>query len=58
MLLQTEQTQIRQLLQDLPDQGLLCLLLKYDVSDPTLVELTNNFFAPCTNMEVNLYNNS
>ena len=25
-LLQTEQTQIRQLLQELPDQGLLCLL--------------------------------
>ena len=53
MLLQTEQTQIRQLLQELHDQGLPCLLLKYDVSDPTLVELINNFFALCTNMKVN-----
>ena len=28
MLLQTEQAQIRQLLQELPDQGLLCLLME------------------------------
>ena len=28
MLLQTEQIQIRQLLQELPDQGLLCLLME------------------------------
>ena len=27
-VLQTEQTQIRQLLKELPDQGLLCLLMK------------------------------
>ena len=27
-LLQTEQTQIRQLLQELPDQSLLCLLME------------------------------
>ena len=49
-LLQTEQTQIRQLLSD---QGNLCLLLKYDTSDPTQVNLTNK-----TNMKVYLYNYS
>ena len=26
----------------LPDQGLLCLLLKYEISDPTLADLTNH----------------
>ena len=34
MYLQTEQTHIRLLLQELPGQGLLFLLLKYDISDP------------------------
>ena len=58
MLLQKEQTQIRQLLLELPDQGLLCLLLKYDISDPTQVVLTSNFFVLCTNMNVYLYNYS
>ena len=43
MLLQTEQT-----------QGLLGLLLKYDISDPTQLDLTNNFFILCTNMKVYL----
>ena len=33
MHLQTEKNQIRQLLQELPDLDLLCLLLKYDTSD-------------------------
>ena len=28
MLLQTEQTRIRQLIQELPDHGLLCLLME------------------------------
>ena len=40
-LLQTEQIQIRQLLKELPDQGLLCLLWKYDA----LVNLTKKFFV-------------
>ena len=43
--MQTEQTQIRQLLQELPDQGLLCLLMECDISCPTLVDLTSNFFV-------------
>ena len=42
----------------LPDQGLLCLLLKYDISDPTELNLTNNFFVLCTDMKVYLYNYS
>ena len=45
-LLQTERTQIRQLLLELSDQGLLC----------TLVDLTSNFFVLYTNMKVFLYN--
>ena len=45
MLLQTEQNQIRQLLLELPDQGLLCMI-RYD---PTLVELTSNFYVLCAN---------
>ena len=49
-LLQTEQTQIRQL----PDQGLLSLI-KYD---PTLVDLTSNFFVICTNVKDYLHNYS
>ena len=39
----------------LPDQGLFCLLLEiqmYDLSDPTLVDLTSNFSVLCTNMKV------
>ena len=31
-------------------------LWKYDISDPTLVGHTSNFFVLCTNMEVYLYN--
>ena len=33
-------------------------LWKYDISDPTLVDLTGYFFVPCTNMKVYLYNYS
>ena len=50
MLLQTEQTQIRQLLLELPDQG---LLFAYGIiSDPTPVDLIDNFFVLCTNIKV------
>ena len=31
-------------------------LWKYDISDPTLVDVTNNCFVLCTNMKVYLYN--
>ena len=41
-----------------PDQGLLCLLLKYDISDPTQLDLINKFCVLCTNMKVYLYNYS
>ena len=45
--------------QELPDQDLLCLLMgmrfKYD---PTLVDLTSNFFVLSTNMKVYFYNYS
>ena len=34
------------------------LLLKYDIADPTQLDLTNDFFALCTNMKVYLYNYS
>ena len=46
--LQTEQTQIRQLLQELPDQGLLCLLMAIclHVYDSMLVYLARHFFYP------------
>ena len=47
-LLQTEQTQIRQLLLVLSDQGLLCLWKNMIRYDPTIVDLTSNF-VPCTN---------
>ena len=50
MHLQTEQTQIRQLFS--------ACLWRYDTSDPTLVDLTNNFFVLCTKMKVELYNYS
>ena len=57
--LQTEQTKIRQLLQELPDQGLLCLHMeKYDISDHTLVDVTSNSVVLCINMKVCLYNYS
>ena len=44
-----------------PDKAALirvyCVCLwKYDISDPTLVDLTSNFFVPFTNMKVYLYN--
>ena len=57
-LFQTEQIQIRQLLLELPDQRLLCLLMKIWLPDPTLVDLISNFFVLCTNMKVYLYNYS
>ena len=41
---------------ELPDQGLLCLLMDLIRYDPTLVDLTSNFFVLCTNMKVYLYN--
>ena len=44
-------------LQELPDQGLLCIW-KYNISDPTLVDLTSNFFVLCTITNVYLYNYS
>ena len=44
--------------EELPNQGLLCLLRKYDISDPTLVDLTSNFFVLCTNMKIYLYDYS
>ena len=31
---------------------------KYNLSDPTLVDLASNFFVLCTNMKVYLYNHS
>ena len=31
-------------------------LWQYDISDPTIVDLTSNFFVLCTNMNVYLYN--
>ena len=45
MFVQTVQTQIRQLLQELPDLDLLCLW-KYDRSDPILVDMTSIFSSP------------
>ena len=54
MLLQTEQTQIRQLLLELPDQGPVDL----HISVGTLVNLTSNFFVLCTNLKDYLYNYS
>ena len=38
--------------------SLFAIEIKYDISDPTLVDLTNNFFVLCTNMKVHLYNYS
>ena len=49
-LLQKEQTQIRQLLQELPDQS--TPFAYGNISDRVLVDLTNNFFVLCTNMKV------
>ena len=49
MLLKTERSQIRH---ELPDQGLLCLLVKYDIFNPTQVDLASNFFVLLTNMNV------
>ena len=42
----------------LPDQALICFLLKYDTSDPTLLNLTDNLFVLCSKMKVYLYNYS
>ena len=39
---------------NLPDH----MLVTYDISDPTQLNLTNNFFVICTNMNVYLYNYS
>ena len=52
MLLQTEQTQTRQLLQELPDQVYSVCFWNCDISDPTLVDLTSNFFVLCTKVKV------
>ena len=41
MLLQKEQTQIRQLLQELPDQGLLCLLI--DISEDSISRIVTTW---------------
>ena len=41
MLLQAEKTRIRHSV----------CLWKYDISDPTLVDLTSNFFGLCTNVK-------
>ena len=53
-LLQTEQTQIRQLLQG---STLFAYgnMIRYDL---TLVDLTSNFIVLCTNVNVYLYNYS
>ena len=52
-LLQTEVTQIRLLLLELSDEGLLCLIKwKYDISVTNTSDVTSNFFVPCTNMKV------
>ena len=57
ILLQREQTQIRQLLKELPDQGLLMFAIgNMIICDPTQVDLPNDFFALCTNVKVYLYN--
>ena len=56
-LLQREQTQIRQLFQELPDQGLLVFAIGNMIRcDHTQVDLPSNFFALCTNVKVYLYN--
>ena len=34
------------------------MAMKYDISDPTLVDLTSNFFVLCTTMKIYLYNYS
>ena len=44
--------------EELPVQGILCLLVEYDISDPTQMDLTSNFYLLCTNMNVYLYNYS
>ena len=51
--LQTEQSQIRQPFKELPDQGLHCLG-KYDISNPTQVDLRSNIFVLCINMNKRL----
>ena len=45
-------------LKELPDQGLPCLIAYGNMirNDPTLVDLTSNFFVLCTNAKVYLYN--
>ena len=52
MLLQTEQTQIRQLLSSFFAYG---NMIRYDT---TLVDLTSDFFVLCTNVKVYFYNYS
>ena len=34
--------------EELPVQGILCLFMEYDISDPTQVDLTSNFYVLCT----------
>ena len=52
-LLQTEQTQISCMI-----RVYFVCLWKYDISDPTLVDMTTNFSVLCSNMKVYLYNYS
>ena len=40
------------------DLGLLCLLMDMIRYDPTLVDLTSNFFVLFTNMKIYIYNYS
>ena len=46
------------LVRALPDQSYSVCLWKYDIPDPTQVDLTSNFFVLCTNVKVYLYNYS
>ena len=52
--LQTEQTQIRQPYKSCLIRVYSVCLWKYDISEPTLVDLTSNFFVLCTNVKVYL----
>ena len=50
-LLQTKQTQLRQVLQELSDEGLLWLFMENVISDPIQMDLISNFFVLCTNVK-------
>ena len=38
--------------EELPDQDYSVCLWKYDIADPTLVDITSNYFVLCTKMKV------